>query len=91
MSDAKAATLTRVRNFMEAELIKSLLEANGIPCEIRDQGQADVYDGAAPAMTGGAVLRVPENLLEQAKEVLEAAREAGKLLPGDSEEENPKA
>jgi hypothetical protein len=76
---------------LEAELIKGLLEANGIPCEIRDRGQAEVFDGAAPAMTGGAVLRVPENLLEQAREVLEAAREAGKLLPGDSEGEPPEA
>ena len=72
-----------VKNLFQAELIQGVVEAAGIPCEIRDKGQVEIYDGMGAVWTEGIVLRVPESLLQQAKDALEAARAAGEALEAD--------
>ena len=41
MSDVRLVNLTSVVDLINAEMIQGLLEANDIPCEIRDKGQAE--------------------------------------------------
>ena len=52
----------------EAELIRGVLETNGIPCSI-------VSGGPVPPV--GSIVQVPRNRLEEARRALEEARAAG--------------
>jgi hypothetical protein len=60
---------------MEATMIQSLLDANGIPC---------VLIGSAPYPSLGFEVRVPKSRLEEAVALIEEARQSGAVVEGDS-------
>jgi hypothetical protein len=60
---------------MEAVMIQSILESNGIPC---------VVIGAPQYPSLGFEVRVPKSRLEEAVAVVEAARQSGAAVEGES-------
>jgi hypothetical protein len=60
---------------MEAIMIQSMLESNGIPC---------VVIGSAQYPSLGFEVRVPKSRLEEAVAVVEAARQSGATAEGES-------
>ena len=68
----------------EADLVKGLLVANGIPAVIRDESAVVMLDGMITGSKGVAVL-VPASVLDEARVVLEEARAAGDVEFSDEE------
>jgi hypothetical protein len=60
---------------MEAMMIRSILEANGIPCAVM---------GGTPYPSLGFEVRVPKSRLEAAVTLVEEARQSGAAVDGDS-------
>jgi hypothetical protein len=60
---------------MEAVMIQSILESNGIPC---------VLIGSAQYPPLGYEVRVPKSRLEEAVALVEAARQSGATVEGES-------
>jgi Putative prokaryotic signal transducing protein len=60
---------------MEAVMIQSILESNGIPC---------VVVGSAQYPSLGFEVRVPKSRLEEAVAVVESARQSGATVEGES-------
>jgi hypothetical protein len=60
---------------IEATMIQSLLEANGIPC---------VVIGSSQYPSLGFEVRVPKSRLDEAAELMEEARQSGAAVEGDS-------
>jgi hypothetical protein len=60
---------------IEAVLIQSILESNGIPC---------VVIGSAQYPSLGFEMRVPKSRLEEARALVEEARQSGAAVEGES-------
>lgn len=73
-------------NEMEAQVIKSFLESNGIPVMLQHEAISSVIGFSAGPLAQVAVL-VPESLADQAIELLESAEEED----GDEDEEAEEA
>lgn len=68
---------------VEAHLIKSLLEAEGIPVMVSQEGAGAAY-GFTLGLLGEAKILVPEKYAGQARELLEAWQRGG--LEKDAEQ-----
>jgi hypothetical protein len=78
-------TVTTCSNPAEAMLLKSLLEANGIPAFVPDELSAQT----APNFTGsGLHLQVADEHAETARKLLEEAEQAFPEEEGDNEDED---
>lgn len=62
-----------VRDFGEAEIIRSLLAVEGIPIMIRDEEVARIF----PNVLGDIKILVPEDQAEKARDELRSIRELG--------------
>ena len=71
--DVKVCTAA---NVVEAEIVRGLLEANGIPAMVMDETIALVMDGMVTGNLGIDV-HVPKSALAEAERVIREAREAG--------------
>jgi hypothetical protein len=65
-----SALVTVSRNYMDAQLTKAQLESSGIPVLIESKGPGRIYGLAMGDLAECAVF-VPQNFLEQARQVLE--------------------
>ncbi len=91
MSDpnsVETAVVKKARNVLEAELLAGILESEGIPAFVDGRFLQDEF--AMPkkmlGLDHGVRVRVRKEHLEEAKKILELARESGKSLDeGDGE------
>lgn len=60
-----------VRDWMEAQLIKGLLESSGFPVRLQAEPVGKVY-GLTVSPMGMVLIQVPEAVAEQARELLAA-------------------
>lgn len=93
MSDpdsVETVVVKKARNVFEAELLASILESEGIPAFVDGRFLQDEF--AMPKkMLGlghGVQVRVRKEQLEEAKKILEMARESGKSLE-ETDDETP--
>lgn len=71
MSDEEWVLLVKVQGLLQAELLRGLLEAQGIMVWVNPQGASHAY--AVSVGTLGLVeLLVPQSAIDQARQVLEA-------------------
>lgn len=70
------AVLTTVFGNAELCIIRSILESEGIPHRVRDRGAGGVVRIVAGDSPFGCDILVPEEKLEEARELLEAFRNA---------------
>ena len=73
------ALLTTVYGNAELCIIRSILESEGIPHRVRDRGAGGVVRIVAGDSPFGCDILVPEEKLEEARELLEAFRSAEPL------------
>jgi hypothetical protein len=69
-------TVRIARNLAEADVIRGVLEAHGVPTLIRDESATMMLDGMISGNKGVAIA-VPRGEAERAEQVLEEARRAG--------------
>ncbi|MHC4472222.1 MAG: putative signal transducing protein [Planctomycetota bacterium] len=74
------------KDISQADLVKGLLLANGIPAVIQDEGTVAMLDGMV-SMGKGVAVHVPRSVLEAARAILEEARTVGDLDVTGGEEE----
>jgi TM2 domain-containing membrane protein YozV len=99
-SDDRFVTVREVGDPTEAEMLRALLDENGIPCTLQGNAVNALYGGMlAPVL--GVRLQVPERELEAARELLEAftSEELGepiaagepdlRIARGDSDPDEP--
>ena len=93
MTTADFATVFHGDSLMEAEMIKGLLEGEGILCRIPGELSAEPNVAAHQVMGGRQLdVMVSTNDVEQARGVIRQAIEDGKRLQGflaDHPDENP--
>ena len=77
MADQNWVTLITVQGELQAELMRGLLQAQGIPIELSEEGVARVY-GLNVGPLASVDLLVPQDKLSEAKQVI-ADFEAGKF------------
>jgi hypothetical protein len=70
MSDESWETVEEVYGELQAEILRGLLEAQGIPVYLNQEGAGRAY-GLNVGPLGGVQLMVPASLLETARQVLE--------------------
>ena len=68
----KLVTIARFSDYMQAELARQLLEGEGITAFVMGQNVASVYGGVPAAVD--VELQTPEGQANQAREILESAR-----------------
>ncbi len=73
------ALLTTVYGNAELCIIRSILEGEGIPYRVRDRGAGGVVRLVAGDSPFGSDILVPEEKLEEARELLDAFRNAEPL------------
>jgi hypothetical protein len=71
MADEEWVLVDRVQGQLQAELLKGLLEAQGIMVWINSQGAAHAYAVSVGSM-GAVELLVPSSALEEARQILDA-------------------
>jgi hypothetical protein len=86
MSDESWETVQEVYGELQAEMLRGLLEAQGIPVYLNQEGAGRAY-GLNVGPLGAVQLMVPASLLETAQQVLEDYY-AGKF-EGPGEESSP--
>ena len=69
--ETRIVVIATVFGRMEADILKSYLEANGIRCEISQEAAASVYS-ANVGVLGKADLLVPADQADAARELMEA-------------------
>jgi hypothetical protein len=69
MSEHTWQTITSVQGELQAEVIRGLLEAQDIPVNLSQEGVARAYGLGVGPLSEVEIL-VPENYIEQAKDVL---------------------
>ncbi len=77
MSHEKWATLTKVSDRLQAEIIKSALEAQGIPAHIFQEGLTHFAYPVNVGPLSEMEIAVPENRLEEARTWLEDYEDGG--------------
>jgi hypothetical protein len=90
MADEEWVLVERVQGQLQAELLKGLLEAQGIVVWLNSQGAAHAYAVSVGSM-GAVELLVPSSAIEQARQILDAYYrgdfESTELDESDSQEE----
>ena len=71
MSEKKWAVLDEVGGTLNAELIKGLLEAQGVPVILSQEGAGHSVYAMNVGSLGQVQLLVPEDRLEEARQILE--------------------
>lgn len=66
----KWVPIARFRNLSEAHIVRSRLEADGIPCFLADENMGWLYTAAL----GGLTLKVPESQKDAAAKILQLAQ-----------------
>lgn len=74
--DESAALLTTAHDPVEAGLVRSILEAENIPYQVRERGVGNAVAALAGFSIYGSDIFVPKAMLERAKAILEAYEEA---------------
>ena len=69
MSGSQQLVTVRTANYMEAQIIKGLLESEGIPVLLSYESAGLVY-GITVDGLGEVKIMVPRNLADEAKEIL---------------------
>jgi hypothetical protein len=72
------------RNIMEADLVVGLLEANGIDAHVQDEASVSMLDDIVSGNLGVPVT-VGHADYEEAKAIIEEARQGGRLDSGEEE------
>ena len=87
--DENLELLTTVYDNMELSVLRSVLEGENIPYLIRERGSGSSVRIITGFSMFGTDIFVPKTIVEQAKEILEAYRNAAPIEeePGDEEEE----
>jgi hypothetical protein len=79
LEDQELANVYSAGDAVEAQIIKGVLEASGIPVVVRSHvDDLEVYMG--PNARGGLVLAVPASKSDEAKEAVRLALEDGKTI-----------
>ena len=73
-------------NLAEADLVRGLLEANGVQAHIADESATAALDGIISGNRGVSVM-VPATLLADARAIIEEARDLGGVIL-ESEEDD---
>ncbi len=68
----KLVTIRTFDSYIEANIAKGLLESNGIPAFVAGENAANIY--TVPSIAA-ASLQVPEDRVDEATELLEAAQQ----------------
>ena len=82
-----ASLLAELSSVSEAQVVRQILLADGIPSLIKGRTRGNRYDALYDAFgmnVGSCALFVPTELLERAQQLLEESREAGQELTEDS-------
>ncbi len=85
-SDDVSAVIFTGRTIAEADVVKGLLLANGIPAVIQDEGPVAMLDGMISGNKGVDV-RVPIAAVGEARAILAEAREVGDAEAPEEESE----
>jgi hypothetical protein len=64
-------TVAKYNDYMQASLVKQMLDDAGIPAVILGEGVADMFPGAVPIE-----IKVEEDHLEEASQIIDAYNEA---------------
>jgi hypothetical protein len=83
--DASGTAFTAA-DLAEADIVKALLLANGVPAIIKDDSAVAMLDGMVRGNLGIDVL-VPADRLDEAREIIEEARRVGHLADEEDDEE----
>ena len=84
--DAKLVPMERVSSPQIAALVAQILKDAGVPAYVAGSLLQDEWAMSQKAMgLLGVEVQVPAEYLDEAREILKEAREAGKLLSEDSE------
>ena len=78
--------LTTVHDGVELSIVRSILEGENIPYRTRERGSGNVVKVIAGYSMFGTDVFVPKELLESARELLDAYRN-GEVVDGDETEE----
>jgi hypothetical protein len=71
MSEQDPIVITEVAGRLQAEILRGLLEAQGIPAALSQESAATVYGLTTPAL-GSVQVLVPASYRQQAEQILEA-------------------
>ena len=88
--DVQLVTLLTAKSPAEAEVVKGILEAAGIPAQL--SGEFTTDDLAMSLQASGFVavdVQVPSDRLEEARGLVEEAQSAGKEMEAQAEVEDP--
>ena len=85
--DENAAHLTTVHNQVELSIVRSILEGEEIPYLAKDRGSGALVRIITGNSMYGTDILVPADCLEQAKEILEAYRNAEPVEEWEDDEE----
>ena len=90
MTDEDPALLETVPRLAAAEVIRMLLEAEGIPCWLKPQRpkKRKWFHMTLGLHQGPCEIWVRQELFEQARMLLDEAREAGRQLAASEEEDD---
>lgn len=81
MSEREWVLVDEVSGGLQAEILRGLLEANGIPVWLNQEGAGRAYGLTIPAL-GAVQILVPSDVEKQASELLEAYY-SGELIGED--------
>ena len=83
MSSESFVTVFQAASLLEAEMVKGLLEGEGLMASIPGEHATDPFTSTRE-ITGGRQLtvEVPDEQAAKARAIIEAARESGKALEG---------
>ncbi len=68
-SDEKLVAVYRASGEMQAQVVRGLLESNGIPCLLKSQAAPSVHAFAIDGM-GEVLVMVPESAAEEARKLV---------------------
>lgn len=83
--DESAALLTTTHNPVEMGLVRSILDAEGIPYQIRERGVGNAVTALAGFSIYGSDIFVPKAMLEKAQAIMEAYHNAENIEDGEQE------
>ena len=88
MAELKWEKATEVYGRVEAEMLKSFLEAEGVPVELIQEGAGESLFPTTVGMTARVEVFVPKDKLEQARSLIVAFNDPeNQVMEGD--EDNP--
>ena len=84
MTNQKWVVITKVIGELQAELLRGLLEAQGIPVQLAEEGAGRVY-GIMVGPLGEVELLVPADYAQDARDVLGRYESGGFAEPAEEE------